>query len=218
MKRIIFLSCASIFLCTSYFSQVFAKASTVNQGVGDVESNLSTDRDPDGDGDDKGYGYFPLSRPATNKRVFVFDPNYTSWAIYDEAGDRVNVGRASGGKLYCGDVGRGCKTIVGKFAVISKGGQGCVSSRFPLETHGGAPMPYCMHFSPKGYAIHGSNDVPDYNASHGCVRVTPTAAKWLNQNFVTIGTTVIVLPYEKALRNAVLENDVSLDEHIEERA
>lgn len=31
----------------------------------------------------------------------------------------------------------------------------------------------------KGWAIHGSNSVPGYPASHGCVRVTRTDAKWL---------------------------------------
>jgi lipoprotein-anchoring transpeptidase ErfK/SrfK len=57
-------------------------------------------------------------------------------------------------------------------------------------------MPYCMYFSEKGYAVHGSYEVPDHaNASHGCVRILPSSAKWLSENFIDIGTTVIVLPY-----------------------
>ncbi len=51
-------------------------------------------------------------------------------------------------------------------------------------------MPYCMHFS-GGYALHGSPTVPGYNASHGCVRLFTEDAKWLNQHFVDIGSTVI---------------------------
>ena len=59
---------------------------------------------------------------------------------------------------------------------------------------GGAPMPYCMFFS-KYYAIHGSPDVPGYNASHGCIRVKPSAARWLYHNFLKIGSKVIVKSY-----------------------
>ena len=152
--------------------------------------------DPDGDGDSKGFGFFADLIPATGGRIFIFDPNYNAWATYDEQGYLINTGRASGGKLYCPDIGRACRTIVGTFRVLSKEGPNCISHKFPLETHGGAPMPYCMYFSGKGYAVHGSGDVPDYNASHGCIRVTPTAAKWLNEEFMTIGTRVVVLPYE----------------------
>jgi hypothetical protein len=151
--------------------------------------------DPDGDGDTKGNGHFSMRRNATGNEVFIFDPTYNAWALYDEDGKCLNTGRASGGRYYCPDVKRRCKTISGKFRIISKGDSGCISSKYPLETHGGAPMPYCMYFSPKGYAIHGSNDVPDHNASHGCIRVTPTAAEWLNVKHMPIGTTVIVLPY-----------------------
>lgn len=156
---------------------------------------LSSVDDPDGDGDNKGADYFPLKRTATGNKVFIFDPNIVAWAIYDAQGNRVNAGKASGGKLYCPDVGRRCTTISGYFRVISKGGANCVSSKYPLETHGGAPMPYCMFFHANGYGVHGSNDVPDHNASHGCIRITPIVAKWLNQNFIEVGTTVIVYPY-----------------------
>ncbi|EHL30252.1 hypothetical protein LDG_7762 [Legionella drancourtii LLAP12] len=55
-------------------------------------------------------------------------------------------------------------------------------------------MPYCMYFS-KNYAIHGSYEVPNYNASHGCVRLIPSDARWLSRNFMKIGTKVIIKPY-----------------------
>ena len=138
---------------------------------------------------------FPLKRPATGNKVFIFSPQEGEWAAYDAKGDRVNTGRASGGRDFCEDINRPCRTIVGQFKVLTKGGPDCVSHIFPIETSGGAPMPYCMLFSSQGYAIHGSNDVPDYNASHGCVRVTPAAAEWLSKNFIQLGTTVIVEPY-----------------------
>ena len=157
--------------------------------------NSMSGHDPDGDNDSKGAATFAAKRPATGKRVFVFDPKHTAFAVYNEQGDRVNTGKASGGNVYCPDIGRSCRTIVGRFSIIRKGDAGCVSTAYPVETNGGAPMPYCMHFSSKGYAIHGSGAVPNYNASHGCIRVTPTVARWLNNNFMQIGSTVIVLPY-----------------------
>ncbi len=43
----------------------------------------------------------------------------------------------------------------------------------------------------KGWAIHGSNSVPAYPASHGCVRVTRTDAKYLLKA-ISVGTRVYV--------------------------
>jgi len=144
--------------------------------------------------DHKGSYYFPEQRPATGKKVFVFDPKATAWAAYDAEGNRVKTGSASGGKDFCEDIGRQCHTVSGTFKVYSKKGPDCTSSIYPVETNGGAKMPYCMHFH-GGYSIHAAYEVPDYNASHGCVRVLPSAAKWLNENFIDVGTTVIVKPY-----------------------
>ncbi|TAL62784.1 MAG: L,D-transpeptidase [Legionella sp.] len=146
------------------------------------------------DSDHKGRGYFPEHRQPTGKKVFVFDPKATAWAAYDAQGNRVKTGSASGGKDFCEDVGRPCRTVTGSFRVYSKKGEDCTSSIYPVETGGGAKMPYCMHFS-GGYSIHAAYEVPNYNASHGCIRVLPGAAKWLNQNFIDIGTSVIVKPY-----------------------
>lgn len=160
-------------------------------------NTLSPYEDPDGDGDNKGANYFKLQGPNVGHKVFIFDPKKGAWAAYDMTGKRVNTGRASGGSTYCPDIDRPCETIVGTFQVTSKGNADCTSSEYPIETNGGAPMPYCMHFGSGGYAIHGSNSVPNHNASHGCIRVTPLAAKWLNHQFINIGTTVIVLPYHQ---------------------
>lgn len=116
-----------------------------------------------------------------------------TWQAVNSSGKVVHSGRASGGKNYCPDIGRSCKTPSGTFYIHSIGGAGCKSSRYPVG-RGGAKMPYCMFFS-KYYAVHGSYEVPNYNASHGCVRVTPSDAYWLKQNFVRIGTKVVIKPY-----------------------
>lgn len=144
--------------------------------------------------DTRGSYAFPETRPATGKKVFIFDPKATAWAAYDANGNRIKTGSASGGKDYCEDIGRSCRTVTGTFRVYSKKGEECRSSIYPVETHGGAKMPYCMHFH-GGYSIHAAYEVPGYNASHGCVRVLPSAAKWLNENFIDVGTTVVVKPY-----------------------
>ena len=144
--------------------------------------------------DRRGAGAFPKTQTPTGHKVFIFDPKLTAWAAYDAQGNLVETGSASGGKDYCEDVGRPCRTVTGTFHVYSKKGPDCTSSLYPIETHGGARMPYCMHFS-GGYSIHAAYDVPNYNASHGCIRVLPQAAQWLNENFMDVGTTVVVKSY-----------------------
>jgi len=125
-------------------------------------------------------------------RVFIFDPRRHRWYAYSN-GRLIASGVAAGGAGYCRDVKRSCRTPVGHFRIVRKGGANCRSSRYPLP-RGGARMDYCMFFS-KYYAIHGSNSVPAANVSHGCVRVKPAAARWLHRNFLFIGTKVIVRPY-----------------------
>lgn len=150
--------------------------------------------------DDSDDGRFYSERPpkTTHKKqvmnnAVVFNPRTHTLKAYDANGSVVRTFKASGGRNYCPDIHRACHTPTGTFHVISEQGAGCRSSRYPVGK-GGSPMPYCMFFS-KFYAIHGSHEVPNYNASHGCIRVQPAAAKWLMNNFVRVGTTVKVLPY-----------------------
>jgi hypothetical protein len=80
---------------------------------------------------------------------------------------------ASGGTAYA-------RTPVGEFR-IERRIVGVRESRLgtmydPLYFHG-------------GYAIHGSNSVPPYPASHGCIRVTRADGRWLISN-VADGTPV----------------------------
>lgn len=124
--------------------------------------------------------------------TFVYSPKSLQWqAIQD--GKVIRIGKGSGGSNYCRDIKRSCRTPSGTYSIISKGGPGCRSSRYPFG-RGGAPMPYCMFFS-KYYAIHGSPDLPNYNASHGCIRVRPSDAHWLSKNFIHVGSKVIVKSY-----------------------
>lgn len=124
--------------------------------------------------------------PSSNNQVKV-DLNKLAWGAYDSQGILVNWGPVSGGKNFCPDIHHGCKTITGSYTIFDKQGPGCISHRFPLP-HGGAPMPYCMHFH-GGYALHASATVPGFNASHGCVRMFLEDAMWLNHEFVQTGLT-----------------------------
>lgn len=123
---------------------------------------------------------------------FVFNPRTMTWKAMSN-GKVIRSGKAVGGSGYCKDIGRSCRTPTGTYSVISKGGPGCRSSRYPVGK-GGAKMPYCMYFS-KNYAVHGSYEMPNHNASHGCIRVQPEAARWLSHNFMHIGTPVIIRSY-----------------------
>lgn len=132
-----------------------------------------------------------ITTSAFAEKVLVVSLSSHTWYAYNN-GQLVKSGRASAGANYCPDIKRGCRTPTGTYRIIQKGGADCKSTRYPLP-NGGAPMQYCMFFT-KLYAVHGSNNVPNYNASHGCVRVTPDAARWLSHNFVNIGTKVVIKP------------------------
>lgn len=133
---------------------------------------------------------FPLHRDTNGHKLLLVSLGQQAFGAYDANGELVHWGPISGGKGYCPDIGRNCTTATGDFKVYRKQGTECVSSRFPIETDGGAPMPYCMHFK-GGFALHGST-LPGYHDSHGCVRLFFDDAKWLNQDFVSIGTRVLV--------------------------
>lgn len=130
-----------------------------------------------------------------SSNLFVFDPSDLEWYAYDSTGSLVNSGKAIGGASYCPDIDEACDTPTGVYRVYRKGGPECESNTFPIEEGGGAPMPYCMFFN-KGIAIHGSEyNLPNFHVSHGCVRVTYDDAYWLSNNFITVGTRVVVRPY-----------------------
>ena len=135
----------------------------------------------------------PVKLASSNRRTLLVNLGVQAFGAYDKNGDLVHWGPISGGRDWCEDVGRPCRTLTGRFSIIRKQGAECESSKFPIETNGGAPMPYCMHYY-RGYALHGST-LPGFHASHGCVRLFLDDAKWLNEEFAKIGTKVIVTRY-----------------------
>jgi len=127
---------------------------------------------------------FPRYIKKTGKKLILVDQEQFAWGAFDEEGELQWWGPTSSGKNYCKDVKRACKTITGSFYVFNKDGRKCHSSIFPVG-RGGARMPYCMFFY-RGYALHGSNEVPGYRDSHGCIRLFTEDARWLNNDFIEL--------------------------------
>lgn len=138
---------------------------------------------------------FPFTISSPGSKLIVVDLTLLAWGAYDTEGVLLKWGPASGGREWCYDIKEPGKTVMGRFQIYDVRGKNCISKQFPVEK-GGAPMPYAMFFQ-GGYALHGSDEVPGYNASHGCVRLFNEDAKWLNEEFVGQPgrTKVLVLPY-----------------------
>ncbi|MDR3491257.1 MAG: L,D-transpeptidase [Gammaproteobacteria bacterium] len=125
---------------------------------------------------------FDLQISPPGEKIIYVSLTTLAWGAYDAQGTLLRWGPISSAKGYCPDLHSRCNTPVGKFAIYYKQGAGCKSTKFPIG-RGGAPMPYCMFFK-GGFAMHGSYDIPGYNASHGCIRMIVDDAKWLNEEFV----------------------------------
>lgn len=143
---------------------------------------------------------FPHTIQGETEKLVIVDQDKLAWAAYDAQGQLVKWGPIASGRDKCPDSNRACRTLTGIYRVFSKENEKCRSDVFPIGK-GGAPMPYCMYFH-KGFALHGSADMPGYRASHGCVRMFTRDAKWLNETFVetsnpqnnNMGTKVVVRP------------------------
>jgi lipoprotein-anchoring transpeptidase ErfK/SrfK len=132
-----------------------------------------------------------------NKRLVLVDPKVHAWGAYDTDGHLVRAGIATAGGTVCPPDAdeSNCRTGVGTFHITRIGGDDCYSKKYP-KPNGGGLMPNCMFFN-EGQALHGSPDniVIEDNISHGCVRMRIPDAAWMVNNFASVGTKVIVLPY-----------------------
>lgn len=144
---------------------------------------------------------FPLKITPEGEKLIIVDQDKLAYAAYDANGNLVIWGPISSGSDVCSDHSSStCRTMTGIFRFFSKENEKCRSNVFPVGK-GGAKMPFCMYFH-KGFALHGSFDIPGYRASHGCVRMFTEDAKWLNHEFIDLssdrndfkGTKVIIRP------------------------
>lgn len=143
---------------------------------------------------------FPRYIDSSGQKTIYISQKHLAWGAYDDDGELLWWGPISSGANRCSGVSGKCHTPAGAFRVIRKQGIECISTAFPKRRNGengGAPMPYCMHFF-RGYAMHGSDKVPGYRASHGCIRLFTEDARWINQEFIDLpgggykGTRIII--------------------------
>lgn len=144
---------------------------------------------------------FPRYVESGGEKTIYVSQKKLAWGAYDEDGELLWWGPISSGTSHCKGVYGGCTTPTGSYRIIRKQDIDCISTAFPRRAdgnNGGAEMPFCMHFF-MGYALHGSEDVPGYRASHGCIRMFTEDARWLNEEFITVpgegvmkGTRVII--------------------------
>lgn len=145
----------------------------------------------------------PLTTPTHHEKSIIINQALLAWGAYDAQGRLLRWGPISAGSKQCLEITKGCATPLGTFRLLRKKGKACFSKSFPQMLSGevgGAYMPYCMFFY-KGYALHGSESLPGYNDSHGCVRLFIQDAQWLNEHFVTtpdktkqeLGTRIVIV-------------------------
>lgn len=147
------------------------------------------------------YDISPFPRHiSSNEKAIYISQRKLAWAAYDETGTLIWWGPISSGMGICPNVYGGCTTPAGSFRIIRKQDNACISTAFPKRAdgnNGGTAMPFCMHFF-RGYALHGSDSVPGYRASHGCIRLFTQDARWLNEEFVDLpqqggkGTRIVI--------------------------
>lgn len=131
---------------------------------------------------------FPRYIAESGEKTIYVDQKKLAWAAYNANGELIWWGPTSGGSGLCPQGQGDCLTPNGTFRIIRKNDETCISTVFPIRPNGesgGAIMPYCMHFW-RGIALHGSEEVPGYQASHGCVRLFIQDARWLNEEFVDL--------------------------------
>lgn len=143
---------------------------------------------------------FPRFIQPTGEKIIFISQQKLAWGAFSEEGELVWWGPISSGSGHCSRLIGDCLTPSGAFRIIRKQDVDCISTAFPIRPdgdNGGAEMPFCMHFF-RGFALHGSEEVPGFRTSHGCIRLFTEDARWLNEEFVELpvgsmkGTRVVI--------------------------
>ena len=147
--------------------------------------------------------------------VVIFDPALLAWAHYF-AGELQQWGPAVGGKDWCPDRGRACRTNVGTHIVSEAASVNRRSGAYPVGCSGGrcARMPYFTRITTWGQGFH-HRSIGGKHASHGCIGLFEFDAVYVNtlarqivgksgygyftENQINESLTVLVLPYEAQL-------------------
>jgi len=122
---------------------------------------------------------FSISQLQAGKRIVVDLSKQEAFAYED--GRLLFSGWISTGKP-------GHRTPTGHYRVLEKDIDH-ISSRYP-EPHGGAEMHYMLRVTGYGVAMH-LGYVPNYPASHGCIRMENGFAQKM-YNWATVGTPIVI--------------------------
>ncbi|MEM8811399.1 MAG: L,D-transpeptidase family protein [Pseudomonadota bacterium] len=117
-------------------------------------------------------------RPADAGPIQVIVSINDQTATVYQGGNRVARSRVSTGK-------RGHTTPTGLFSILQK------NRHHRSNIYSNAPMPFMQRLTWSGIALHASNSVPNYPASHGCVRLPNAFAKKLFR-FTELGAHVVI--------------------------
>ena len=133
----------------------------------------------------------PAYMNTHHKKVLFINLSLFAFGAYGPDGNLIYWGPVSSGASKCPANDDSCATPTGDFRAFRIEGKDCTSNEFPLETHGGAPMPYCVFFH-RGSAVHGSTLSGFINRSAGCVRLFYADSEWIYDRFAQKNMEVIV--------------------------
>lgn len=138
----------------------------------------------------------PSPKAIAGHKTIIFDMREMAWSAYNELGVVLEWGMATGGRRYCKDIDRACRTPVGMFKVLTKKGKYYRSQLYPVNCEGKdcTQMPWYVRFRSDGPGFHASKWIRGIHESHGCIRLTMEDAKWLNK-FADLDTVIEVRPY-----------------------
>jgi len=117
-----------------------------------------------------------LQNNNTKTPIITINLSKQQLTFIDENGQKIN--------FHCSPGKNGYETPKGNFKIYAKE-EMAISYKY-----GNTPMPYTLWFF-GGYGIHASKSVPNYPASHGCVRLSIEDAKWLFDR-TPVNTPVII--------------------------
>ena len=92
---------------------------------------------------------YPQKIDPPGEKLLTWDPALLAWAAYNPDGTLVRWGPAVGGRDYCPDIGRQCRTLDGTFRILKKAGRHYRSSKYPVgcgKEREGKPKIPCANF------------------------------------------------------------------------
>lgn len=144
----------------------------------------------------------PRNRHSLLSHELVFSPRDLAWGLYVD-GNLKMWGAAAGGREYCENLGRTCRTPVGTFKVIATYGATGSLAR-PIGCAQCEPIPFftLFHLSDEieraqvGVGVH-PGDINGEHLSHGCVRTSYQSARYIHEFYENLppGSSVTVLQY-----------------------